>query len=378
MSQTPPKSTVVVIGAGIIGLTSALKIQQLLSERDSSRSTDVLLVAREWPTSIPGAPIQHSADYASMWAGAHVRPIPSSTPQLRREAKWLKQTVAEFKRHLESDPSAGVSQFAGVEYLGTSPPEYEEQDAEMFTRESGLLGYRKYPASELPEGICFGFEYQTYCVNSPLYCGNLLRKFILQGGQTLQQDIKSPWEPYSWGSHIKSVINASGVGFGDPKCYPIRGHIVLTNLSSAVKTITAQNSDGSWSFVIPRGFNGGTVIGGTKDINDWSLEPSLDTRRRILEAAKRIIPESCNQPVGVESAEVANVQVIADIVGRRPARDGGMRVETETRDSAVGSQHVVHAYGAGGRGYELSWGIANEVQQLVREVLSPVTAKSKL
>lgn len=156
------------------------------------------------------------------------------------------------------------------------------------------------------------------------------------------------------------------------------GHIVLTNLSSAVKTITAQNSDGSWSFVIPRGFNGGTVIGGTKDINDWSLEPSLDTRRRILEAAKRIIPESCNQPVGVESAEVANVQVIADIVGRRPARDGGMRVETETRDSAVGSQHVVHAYGAGGRGYELSWGIANEVQQLVREVLSPVTAKSKL
>ncbi|KAH8729827.1 FAD dependent oxidoreductase [Ilyonectria robusta] len=378
MSQTPPKSTIVVIGAGIIGLTSALKIQQLLSERDSSCTTDVLLVAREWPTSIPGAPIQHSADYASMWAGAHVRPIPGSTPQLRREAKWLKQTMVEFERHLESDPSAGISQVAGVEYLGTSPPEYEEQDAETFTRESGLLGYRKYPASELPEGIRFGFEYQTYCINSPLYCGNLLRKFILHGGRTLQRDIKSPWEPYSWGSHIKAVINASGVGFGDPKCYPIRGHILLTNLSSAVKTITAQNSDGSWSFVIPRGFNGGTVIGGTKEINDWSLEPSLDTRRRILEAAKRIIPESCNQPVGVESAELANIQVIADIVGRRPARDGGMRVETETRDSAVGSQHVVHAYGAGGRGYELSWGIANEVQQLVREVLSPVTTRSKL
>lgn len=211
--------------AGIIGLTSALKIQQLLSERDSSRSTDVLLVAREWPTSIPGAPIQHSADYASMWAGAHVRPIPGSTPQLRREAKWLKQTMVEFKRHLESDPSAGISQVPGVEYLGTSPPEYEEQDAETFTRESGLLGYRKYADSELPEGIRFGFEYQTYCVNSPLYCGNLLRKFILHGGQTLQRDIKSPWEPYSWGSHIKAVINASGVGFGDPKCYPIRGSL---------------------------------------------------------------------------------------------------------------------------------------------------------
>ena len=28
-----------------------------------------------------------------MWAGAHVRPIPASTPQLKREAQWLKETV---------------------------------------------------------------------------------------------------------------------------------------------------------------------------------------------------------------------------------------------------------------------------------------------
>lgn len=215
--------------AGIIGLTSALKIQQLVSDG----SIDVLVVAREWPTSIPGAPIQHSADYASMWAGAHVRPIPASTPQLRREARWLKQTVAEFKRHLETDPSAGISQVAGVEYLGTSPPEYERQDTESFAGESGLLGYRRYPTHELPEGISLGFEYQTYCVNSPLYCGNLLRKFILQGGRTLHQDLKSPWEPYSWGPHIKTVVNSSGVGFGDPKCYPIRG---LSSLYSSTVT----------------------------------------------------------------------------------------------------------------------------------------------
>ncbi|KAH7175349.1 hypothetical protein EDB81DRAFT_750899 [Dactylonectria macrodidyma] len=370
----PPKPTIVVIGAGILGLTSALKIQQLVSD---SSSIDVLVVAREWPTSIPGAPIQHSADYASMWAGAHVRPIPGSTPQLRREARWLKHTVAEFKRQLESEPWVGISQVAGVEYLGTSPPEYERQDADSFSDESGLLSYRRYPAHELPEGISLGFEYQTYCVNSPLYCGNLLRKFILQGGRTLHQDLKSPWEPYSWGPRIKAVVNSSGVGFGDPKCYPIRGHIVLTNLSSAVKTITAQNSDGSWSFVIPRSFNGGTVIGGTKDINDWSLEPSPDTRRRILESAKRIIPESCNQPAGSESTEIANIQVIKDIVGRRPARNGGMRVETEVREGTAGKQYVVHAYGAGGRGYEMSWGIASDVQQLVRELL-PTATRPKL
>ncbi|KPM40239.1 hypothetical protein AK830_g6342 [Neonectria ditissima] len=370
MSQTSPNPTIVVIGAGIIGLTNALKTQQLLSENASTRSTKVLLVAREWPTSIPGAPVHHSADYASMWAGAHVRPIPASTPQLCREAKWLKQTVAELKRHLESDPSAGLSQLVGVEYLATPSPDYENLTAQSYAEETGLLGYKRYSAGDLPQGIHLGFEYQTYCINSPLYCGNLLRKFILQGGDTLQQDLKSAWEPYSWGSHIKAVINSSGMGFGDPDCYPIRGQIVLTNLSSAVKTITAQNSDGSWSFVIPRGFNGGTIVGGTKDPNDWSLKPSAAVRSQILEAAQRIIPEACNQPAGAKAADSPSIRVIKDIIGRRPARHGGMRVETEARD---GNQHVIHAYGAGGRGYELSWGVASEVQQLLRDLLPSVT-----
>jgi hypothetical protein len=167
-----------------------------------------------------------------MWAGAHVRPIPASTPQLRREAQWLKETVTELERHLESDPAAGITKLPGIEYLGAPPPEYVAHDEKSFTEETGLKGYRKYEADELPEGVVLGFEYETYCINAPLYSGNLLRKFILQGGTTLQHDLKSEWEPYSWGSHIKVVINASGMGFKDTKCYPIRGSFVPSTTSS--------------------------------------------------------------------------------------------------------------------------------------------------
>jgi hypothetical protein len=150
----------------------------------------------------------------------------------------------------------------------------------------------------------------------------------------------------------------------------------LTNLSSATKTITTQNADGTWSFVIPRGFNGGTVVGGTKEPNDWRLEPSLPTRDRLLASAKRIIPEACGQPAG---SQVADLQVIKDVVGRRPAREGGMRVEKEEVDGAEGKRYVIHAYGAGGRGYEISWGVASEVQGLVRELLPYLlTAKCRL
>lgn len=59
--------------------------------------------------------------------------------------------------------------------------------------------------------------------------------------------------------------------------------------------------------------------------------------------------------------------MIRDIVGRRPAREGGVRIEVEDVDVDVdGLQgRIVHGYGAGGRGYELSWGIARDVAALV-------------
>ncbi|KAM5350004.1 hypothetical protein ACJ41O_006509 [Fusarium nematophilum] len=322
-SSTNP--AIVVIGAGIIGLTSALKLQQLLP------STPILIVAKEWPTSIPGSPTSHSADYASMWAGAHVRPIPASTPQLRREAAWLKRTVAELERHRVSEPWVGIRRLPGVEYLDDPPAEYLALDATTFEAESGLPGFRRYEGGELPDGVKLGFEYETYCINSPLYSGHLLRKFILQGGQ-----------------------------------------IELTNLTIADKTITKQNKDGSWSFIIPRSFNGGTVIGGTKEPGEWSLEPSAHLRQRLLDNAQPILAQACSEPP-VPGA----LKVFKDVIGRRPAREGGMRVETETKDDGDGVKHVIHAYGAGGRGYEMSWGVASEVADLAREVLR-LEVKSRL
>lgn len=368
------ESTIVVIGAGIIGLTSALKIQQLIAESPSATSTSVLLVAKEWPTSIPGAPVVHSADYASMWAGAHVRPIPASTPQLRREAKWVKATVAELEKHRQSEPGVGIRRLPGIEYLEDPPAEYIKQDAASFSAETGLPGYRKFETHELPEGVKLGFEYETYCINAPFYSANLLRRFIVQGGKTVQRDLKSEWEAFILEPDVKLVVNASGMGFGDAKCFPIRGQTVLTNFTASDKTITTQKKDGTWSFVIPRSFNGGTVIGGTKEMGNWDLEPSQETRTKLLKAAESIIPQSCGQ-----EQDIASLKVIKDVVGRRPAREGGMRVETESKDTTWGVKHVVHAYGAGGRGYELSWGVASEVAELVKEVLgSQSEAKAKL
>lgn len=98
-------------------------------------------------------------------------------------------------------------------------------------------------------------------------------------------------------------------------------------------------------------------MGGTKEPNDWASQASLETRDVILQRAAAMFPQILN-------AE-GRFDVIEDIVGRRPTRKGGLRLEIELLGQQDANRKIVHAYGAGGRGYELSWGIAEEVVGLV-------------
>lgn len=118
------------------------------------------------------------------------------------------------------------------------------------------------------------------------------------------------------------------------------------------------------SFNIPRGFEGGTVIGGTKMPNDWDPNPSLEIREKLLSNFAATYPDILG-PDG-------KFTVIRDILGRRPTRKGGMRLEKEM---AQGNRCIVHAYGLGGRGYELSWGVADKVVKLVAAHLESTEGK---
>ncbi len=111
----------------------------------------------------------------------------------------------------------------GIELLESPDDGYQKQDANSFFQETGLGRYRKWSESELPKNVVLGFEYETYCVNTPVYCQALLRRFILRGGKTLKSDLKSEWEAFGIHSNVVLVINASGTGFGDPKYFPTRG-----------------------------------------------------------------------------------------------------------------------------------------------------------
>jgi hypothetical protein len=71
----------------------------------------------------------------------------------------------------------------------------------------------------------------------------------------------------------------------------------------------------------------------------------------------------------VLASEGGQMRVLKDIVGRRPTRKGGLRLE---REDIGDGKAIVHAYGLGGRGFELSWGVAEGVLGLVE---APAKAK---
>lgn len=129
--------------------------------------------------------------------------------------------------------------------------------------------------------------------------------------------------------------------------------LVRNHVSS---TITRQNVDGTWSFCVPRPLDGGTIIGGTKQPHNWDPHPSAETRAALLANASKWFPFT--------SESGGKFDVIQDVVGRRPAREGGMRIEIE---KIAEGRSIVHSYGAGGRGYELSRGVAEDTTALMLE-----------
>jgi hypothetical protein len=119
-----------------------------------------------------------------------------------------------------------------------------------------------------------------------------------------------------------------------------------------------QAADGNWTYIIPRPLHGGTIIGGTKQPNDWNPHAETSTREAILQRAALLCPDLINNGL---PACAGGFNVLKDIVGRRPTRQGGPRIERET----VGNQVVIHAYGVGEIGYKLSWGVAHRVLDLL-------------
>ncbi|KAK7962662.1 uncharacterized protein PG986_003487 [Apiospora aurea] len=338
---------IVVLGAGVIGLSSALQVQ--------SQGHRVTILARDFPGPFETVDPRLQIDYTSPWGGAHNRWVPPTNATEEREHAMALRTFAHMRELNRDYPAAGITLMPGIEYLEAPSPAYQELNAEK-AKSLGMEGFRLLEPTELPDDkVKLGFEYNSWCVNPMVYCSFLLRRFGYLGGKVVKKEVRSPVEIFEMRELwiVDAVINASGIGFGDPNVFITRGQTCLV-ANACPATVTRQNADGSWFFSVPRNFDGGTIIGGTKEPNNWDPNPSSEVRASLLQNFAATYP----QILGKDQ----KYRVIIDIVGRRPTRKNGMRLEKElTGDGKC----IIHAYGLGGRGYELSWGVGEAVADLL-------------
>ncbi|EFQ98351.1 FAD dependent oxidoreductase superfamily protein [Nannizzia gypsea CBS 118893] len=321
------RETIVVIGAGVLGLSSALE----LIEKPETSKYQIVLVADHFSTDPPN-PV-----YATTNAGAHFRPIPATDTQTERESDHAVRTYSRFKKLAEEEPAFGIEFLEGIEYVsGPATEKYKAMKPNYVNQE----GFRLLEGAEKPAGVEFAARYESFIFVEEAFC----------------------LDDYN----VSLVVNCSGMGFGDPKSFIIRGQTCLIS-KTAAKTVTQQNADGTWTFLVPRPLNGGTVVGGTKEVGDSNPTASIAVREELLRNAAKMYPDIVNSKGGFD--------VIKDIVGRRPAREGGMRLEVEILPN---KRPVVHAYGIGGRGFETSWGIAEDVHRMVAETLEKRPLASRL
>ncbi|KAK2608645.1 D-amino acid oxidase [Conoideocrella luteorostrata] len=349
-------NTIVVVGAGVSGLTSAL----LLSK---SKSNTVTVIAKHMPG-------DYDIEYASPWAGANF--LPMST---REDSRWERRTWPEIKRLAEQVPEAGI-------HFQTSRIFRREKDMEgpscptdpMFDRDpwfqSVLPDYRELNTAEIPNGYETGCEFTSVCINTAMYLQWLVGQCLLNGVVFKRVIITHINDAKSFSHTSKPapiVINATGLGslrlagVQDKSMAPSRGQLVLVRNELHPMFTTSGTEDGITEifYTMQRPAGGGTILGGTYDVGNWESVPDPNVALRIMRRIVDMCPEIAN------GKGIDGLDVVRHAVGLRPYRKSGVRVEKEKLEDGT---WVVHNYGHAGWGYQGSYGCAEGVVELVNEI----------
>lgn len=354
---------VVVLGAGVSGLTSALQLAK-------TGKYDVTIVAGCFPGDLNPDPY-----YASPIAGANSLPVSAgNTPA----AKWDTVTFKELWK-IKDDPKTGIHVQDTVVLNRGEKDKYTgvgKWFAELLLEKPWFAdvfpGFRALRKDELPEGIVNGSTFKSVCINVPIYLGWMVCELLGHGVQLKRGTVRHVCEAVKYAPEGKAdlVVNCTGIrshhlgGVEDKDVIPIRGQIAIV-ANEANKMFTVSGTDDAADevvYVMKRPQAGGTVLGGSYQKGDWNTRVDGALAQRILKRCLDACPEMVNPGEGIEKLEV-----LRHVVGLRPFREGGVRIAKETIEGVK----VVHNYGAGGFGYQASYGLADEVVELVEDSFAP-------
>jgi D-amino-acid oxidase len=328
---------VVVVGAGVSGLTTAV----CLAEGGLRVEVRAAVPPGQTTSSVAGA----------IW-GPHL--IEDS----ERTVRWRRETLAVL-RDLAGEPAAGVRITEGVE-AARGEPEPADEPVPDWLRDLG--GAARCGPDSLPDGFTSGWRYAAPLVHMPTYLGYLLARFERAGGQVAAGAVAS-LAGAARERGARAVLNCTGAGardlVPDPEVTPYRGQVlVAANPGIGEFFIGPEDGTADLVYLFPHGDT--VVLGGTKNQGDWNTEPTPASADRILRDCAEIEPR------------LRDARILAHRVGLRPFRPR-VRLAAEPAGGA-NSPLVVHNYGHGGAGVTVSWGCAREAAALVSSGLAAGSA----
>ncbi|KFA51894.1 hypothetical protein S40293_04105 [Stachybotrys chartarum IBT 40293] len=349
------QESIVIVGAGIIGLDVAL----VLAERGFGR---YITVYAEY---LPG---DTAVSYTSPWAGCNFSAISASDANALR---WDRAGYAHLTKLAAQDSKQSfVQKTRSIELWDDAVPREKIKAMSEY-----LEDFRILPDQELPPGVKFGVSFTSVTIHGPkhlVYLCNKLKhtygvRFVRQKLATIQDAFANPT--------TKVVFNCVGnaartlPGVEDPKCFPTRGQVVLTR-APKVSTNIMRHGRGYETYVIPRPqSNGNAVLGGYMQKGNGQVSLAKRLTEDILARTKALSAELRQE----------EPEILAAFAGLRPSRNGGARVERgEVFVGAGGEKRaIVHNYGAGGTGFQAGYGMATEAVDAAEDILQSLRSQGR-
>jgi D-amino-acid oxidase len=319
LSQEP----VVVVGAGVSGLTCAIRLLEM--------GTEVEVVA--------AVPTEKTTSAA---AGAMWYPYLAAPQHL--VLGWAQTSRIVLDRLAAEDPATGVRRQTFIEL-------HKGLVADPWWAPA-IPGLRYARPDQLRPGFGHGWVFDVPMVRTPVYLGWLQTRLAELGGTV---DLLE--QPLDRLPDAAVVVNCAGWEAGrlagdDISVIPTSGQVVVVANPGIEVGLMVEHGHGAPLYIIPRGED--CVLGGTANPSVIpGTAPDEEVTAEIIDKCTRLEP-------ALRDAAVLDVKI-----GFRPVRET-VRVESVARDDG---STVVHNYGHGGAGYTLSWGCAEAAASLVVEAI---------
>ncbi|MFJ6742495.1 FAD-dependent oxidoreductase [Streptomyces sp. NPDC091279] len=304
---------VIVIGGGVIGLTTAV----VLAERG--------LGVRVWTRD----PVERttSAVAGALWWPYRIEPE-------ARVGAWSLNSLTVYEELAERPEETGVRLVEGVQGQA-------RLDA-LGAWAARVPGLRAATAEEYAGG---GLWARLPLIDMAVHLPWLRARLVRAGGVVEERTVAALTE-----ADTPVVVNCTGLGarevVPDASVRPVRGQLVVVANPGITTWLGTTDADGTMAYLFPHADR--LLLGGTAEEDVWSTEPDPAVAEAIVRRCAAVRPE------------IAGARVLAHRVGLRPYRDA-VRLE---RELLPDGRVLVHNYGHGGAGVTVAWGCAREAAGL--------------